>query len=550
MNISSKIRNVIVCALKEINEDIDANGLNFVIEIPKDNKNGDYASNIALQLTKIIKKKPREIAEDIISHINLIDNNIERIEIAGPGFINFYIKQDSLAEIISKIISKGDDYGKSSHGAGLSYNVEFISANPTGRLHLGHARQAALGDSLCRILEASGYSVTREYYVNDAGNQIHNLTLSVKARYLQLCGKEAVLPEDGYHGEDIIEIAKKLYDEYGDKFIDDNTEDTYWLIRNKSVEFELEQIKKDLLDFRVEMDTFSSESEIRKRGMVEHTIEILKFSGNVYTKDNALWLKSTDYGDDKDRVLIKSDGSYTYLTPDIAYHIDKLSRGYNYLVDLLGADHHGYINRLKASIMALGHNSDKLEVDIVQMVRLIKDGEEFKMSKRSGNAITLKELCNEVGVDAVRYFFISRSGSSHLDFDIGLAKSYSSDNPVYYAQYAHARMCSILESAKKLELQPVEVYDKISTTNETALLKILMEFEDVIIDCARNRAPYKMANYIQHIAQLFHSFYNECRVIDENNLELTSQRLKLVQATKIVLANALSLIGVSAPQSM
>ncbi|MFA6935839.1 MAG: arginine--tRNA ligase [Bacilli bacterium] len=550
MNISSKIRNVIVCALKEINEDIDANGLNFVIEIPKDNKNGDYASNIALQLTKIIKKKPREIAEDIISHINLIDNNIERIEIAGPGFINFYIKQDSLAEIISKIISKGDDYGKSSHGAGLSYNVEFISANPTGRLHLGHARQAALGDSLCRILEASGYSVTREYYVNDAGNQIHNLTLSVKARYLQLCGKEAVLPEDGYHGEDIIEIAKKLYDEYGDKFIDDNTEDTYWLIRNKSVEFELEQIKKDLLDFRVEMDTFSSESEIRKRGMVEHTIEILKFSGNVYTKDNALWLKSTDYGDDKDRVLIKSDGSYTYLTPDIAYHIDKLSRGYNYLVDLLGADHHGYINRLKASIMALGHNSDKLEVDIVQMVRLIKDGEEFKMSKRSGNAITLKELCNEVGVDAVRYFFISRSGSSHLDFDIGLAKSYSSDNPVYYAQYAHARMCSILESAKKLELQPVEVYDKISTTNETALLKILMEFEDVIIDCAQNRAPYKMANYIQHIAQLFHSFYNECRVIDENNLELTSQRLKLVQATKIVLANALSLIGVSAPQSM
>lgn len=550
MNISSKIRNVIVCALKEINEDIDANGLNFVIEIPKDNKNGDYASNIALQLTKIIKKKPREIAEDIISHINLIDNNIERIEIAGPGFINFYIKQDSLAEIISKIISKGDDYGKSSHGSGLSYNVEFISANPTGRLHLGHARQAALGDSLCRILEASGYSVTREYYVNDAGNQIHNLTLSVKARYLQLCGKEAVLPEDGYHGEDIIEIAKKLYDEYGDKFIDDNTEDTYWLIRNKSVEFELEQIKKDLLDFRVEMDTFSSESEIRKRGMVEHTIEILKFSGNVYTKDNALWLKSTDYGDDKDRVLIKSDGSYTYLTPDIAYHIDKLSRGYNYLVDLLGADHHGYINRLKASIMALGHNSDKLEVDIVQMVRLIKDGEEFKMSKRSGNAITLKELCNEVGVDAVRYFFISRSGSSHLDFDIGLAKSYSSDNPVYYAQYAHARMCSILESAKKLELQPVEVYDKISTTNETALLKILMEFEDVIIDCAQNRAPYKMANYIQHIAQLFHSFYNECRVIDENNLELTSQRLKLVQATKIVLANALSLIGVSAPQSM
>ncbi|MDD4584427.1 MAG: arginine--tRNA ligase [Bacilli bacterium] len=550
MNISSKIRNVIVCALKEINEDIDANGLNFVIEIPKDNKNGDYASNIALQLTKIIKKKPREIAEDIISHINLIDNNIERIEIAGPGFINFYIKQDSLAEIISKIISKGDDYVKSSHGAGLSYNVEFISANPTGRLHLGHARQAALGDSLCRILEASGYSVTREYYVNDAGNQIHNLTLSVKARYLQLCGKEAVLPEDGYHGEDIIEIAKKLYDEYGDKFIDDNTEDTYWLIRNKSVEFELEQIKKDLLDFRVEMDTFSSESEIRKRGMVEHTIEILKFSGNVYTKDNALWLKSTDYGDDKDRVLIKSDGSYTYLTPDIAYHIDKLSRGYNYLVDLLGADHHGYINRLKASIMALGHNSDKLEVDIVQMVRLIKDGEEFKMSKRSGNAITLKELCNEVGVDAVRYFFISRSGSSHLDFDIGLAKSYSSDNPVYYAQYAHARMCSILESAKKLELQPVEVYDKISTTNETALLKILMEFEDVIIDCAQNRAPYKMANYIQHIAQLFHSFYNECRVIDENNLELTSQRLKLVQATKIVLANALSLIGVSAPQSM
>lgn len=550
MDFNTKLNILLLDAIKQAGLNVDPSSFTFAIDIPKDNKNGDYATNVALQISKIVKGNPKAIAEQIKAKIELEKNGLEKVEIAGPGFINFFVSKTMLADNLKEILKQASDYGKTKLAETQSYNVEFISANPTGRLHLGHARQAALGDSLCRILTAAGYKVTREYYVNDLGSQVQNLAVSVRARYLELFGLEAKIPEDGYFGEDIKAVAKDLQKKFGDKFKTDESKEALKQIRDFAIDAELNIIKQDLKDYRVEMDLFSSESAIKERGMVEQTLQILKEVGSLYEADGATFFKSTQFGDDKDRVLIKSDKTYTYLTPDIAYHVDKLSRGYDYLVDLLGADHHGYINRLKAAIMALGHDKNKLEVDIVQMVRLIKDGAEYKMSKRAGNAVTLADLVEEVGVDAARYFFVSRSGDSHFDFDISLAKTYSNDNPVYYAQYAHARMNSIITQASKIDSSKVEKFDLLATNQEVNLIKHLLEFKQVILDTAKMREPYQITIYIQKIAQLFHSFYNECRVVDENNLELSAQRLLLVKATKIVLANALNLIGVNAPQSM
>jgi len=550
MDFNLKLKNLILEVIKKIGYTVDLDSFTFAIDIPKDNKNGDYATNVALQLSKAIKGNPKEIAEKIKSEIDLNKYNIEKVEIAGPGFINFFVSKTILANNINEIIKAGPEYGKSKRSEQLSYNVEFISANPTGKLHLGHARQAALGDSLCRILQAAGYKVVREYYVNDLGSQVHNLALSVKARYLELHDLPFTIPEDGYFGEDIKLVAKELKKKYADKFINDDSKETLKFIRDFAIEEQLYNIRNDLKNFRVEMDIFSSEHSIKERGLVEQTLQILKEVDALYESEGAVFFKSTEYGDDKDRVLIKSDKTYTYLTPDIAYHIDKLSRGYDYLVNLLGADHHGYINRLKAAIMALGHDKNKLEIDIVQMVRLIKDGEEYKMSKRAGNAITLSDIIEEVGVDAARYFFVSRSGDSHFDFDINLAKTYSNDNPVYYAQYAHARMNSIINQAAKIDTDGVVDFDLLIAPQEVDLIKQLVEFKQVILEAAKKREPYQITIYIQKVAQLFHSFYNVCRVVDENNLKLSAQRLLLVVATKTVVANALNLIGVSAPVSM
>ncbi len=523
-----------------------------MVEIPKDNKLGDYASNVAMQLTKVLKQNPRVLAQRIIDSFDFKAAKVNRIEIAGPGFLNFFMENDSIVSAIKQILDKGAQYGRLTLGKGKTYNVEFVSANPTGSLHLGHARQAAMGDSICRILDACGYDVTREYYINDAGNQIHNLTMSVLARYHQLFQPDYPMFEEGYHGSDIIDIAVKLKEEYKDKFLNVQINDeNYWLVRNKAVKIQLDRIKEDLKFYRVDYEVWSSETAIRDRGMVERTIAILKDLNVLYEKDGATWFRTTDYGDDKDRVLIKSDGTYTYITPDIAYHIDKLSRGFDYLIDLLGADHHGYINRLKAAIIACGNTDDKLTVEIVQMVRLLKNGEEFKMSKRSGNAITLRELCNEVGLDATRYFFAARSASSHMDFNMDLATSKSSENPVFYAQYAHARMSSILEQAKvKIEVKPVVSYLDLKLPSEIDLIKQLIEFPATVADAGKTLSPYKVANYIQKLAQLFHSFYADCKVIDETNVSLSLQRLDLVKAAMIVLRNALDLIGVSAPTSM
>lgn len=548
--IEHKLQEVIFAALTQLQWQGLWQSTDIVIEMPKDKKNGDYATNVAMQLTKILKQNPRLIAEKIVATIDQARGGIRKIEIAGPGFINFFMDHTSLTSVLKLIVDQNESYGRTNHGQGIHYNVEFVSANPTGDLHLGHARQAALGDSICRLLSAAGYEVTREYYINDAGNQIHNLALSTKARYHQLLGIDMPLPEDGYHGQDIIDIAKEIIALKGNALLHDDSEETYWFFRNHARFYELEKIKRDLEFFRVTFDTWSSETEIRDRGSVEQTLELLKQSGHTFEQDGALWLKTTDFGDDKDRVLIKSDGTYTYVMPDIAYHNDKYSRGSDYLVDLLGADHHGYIARMKAAVTILGHRPEQLEVDIVQMVRLIRDGQEVKMSKRSGKSITIRDLCEEVGVDAVRYFFVMRSGNAHLDFDLGLAEKQSSENPVYYAQYAHARMSSIIDNAASKNLHPSFEGTLLETEYEKDVLMQLHEFPTIVTKAAVDRAPHQITLYVQKLAQTFHVFYNNCFVVDPNAPDLSAQRLGLVHATKVVVANALNLIGVSSPTKM
>ncbi len=548
--IETKLINTIKDALVKAFPDLDVNTVNVMIEIPTVQKFGDYSSNVAMQLTRILRQNPRNLANLIIENLDYEAGNIERVEIAGAGFINFFLKKGSLGTIIQNILTLDKEFGKSKHGEGKSYDVEFVSANPTGDLHLGHARQAALGDSICRLLEAVGYDVEREYYINDAGNQIHNLALSLKARYNQLFNPNYEMPEDGYHGPDVINIAKGLKEEVNDKYVGKEDDETYTFFRTYGVKKELEKLQKDLLDFRVKFTMWSSETEIRKQGFVEKAVETLKEKGYLYENEGATWFRTTDFGDDKDRVIVKTDGSYTYLTPDIAYHIQKLSRGYDFLVDLLGADHHGYIARMKAAIQALGHEANKLEIELVQMVRLIKDGQEMKMSKRTGNAVTIRELCEEVGTDAVRYYFVARSASSHLDFDLDLASSTSSENPVYYAQYAHARTCQILELAKKNNLVSDASCSHLEHQKEIDLMKFLATFPDVVLDAALSFTPSKVTNYTQKLAQLFHAFYNECKVIDLSNIEVSQQRLALVEASRITMRNALDLVGVSAPNKM
>lgn len=522
----------------------------ITIEIPKEKTHGDYSTNIAMQLTKLLRKNPRMIADELIQAVDKDKANIDSIEIAGPGFINMFMKKDVMASIISEVLKEKDHFGKSDAGQGIKYNVEFVSANPTGDLHLGHAKGAAVGDSICRIMEAAGYDVTREYYINDAGNQIHNLALSLYARYREAFGLDFKLPDDGYHGNDIKDIARRIKDAVGDKYLNVSEEEMISFFRKEGTKYELKKIQDILEEFRVSFDVWFSETSLYENNKVVPTIEKLKEGGFTYESEGALWFKSTEFGDDKDRVLIKTDGSYTYLTPDIAYHLNKLDRGYEYLVDLLGADHHGYINRMKAAIQALGYNSDQLNIDILQMVRMMENGEVVKMSKRTGNAITIKDLIEDIGVDATRYFFAAKAANTPYDFDLTLAKSKSNENPVYYAQYAHARMCSIMKQAKENHMTMADHYELLVNDKEINLLKHINEFRNEIVDSAKSRSPHKIANYIQRLAQLFHSFYNDCYVIDKNNLELSSQRLALVEATRITLKNALNLIGVSAPEEM
>ncbi|MFT4398943.1 arginine--tRNA ligase [Bacillus sp. SW14] len=525
---------------------------NVVLETPKDKTHGDYSTNMAMQLARIAKKAPRQIAEEIVAHFDKGKASIEKLDIAGPGFINFYMNNHYLTKLIPSVLKAGEAYGETNIGNGERVQVEFVSANPTGDLHLGHARGAAVGDSLCNVLSKAGYDVSREYYINDAGNQINNLALSVEVRYFEALGLEKPMPEDGYRGEDIIAIGKRLAEEYGDRFVNEDESERLVFFREYGLKYELEKLRKDLENFRVPFDVWYSETSLYQNGKIDKALEAIREKGHVYEEDGATWFRSTTFGDDKDRVLIKKDGTYTYLLPDIAYHKDKLDRGFDKLINVWGADHHGYIPRMKAAIEALGYEKGTLEVEIIQLVHLYKNGEKMKMSKRTGKAVTMRDLIEEVGLDAVRYFFAMRSADTHMDFDLDLAVSTSNENPVYYAQYAHARICSMLRQGEEQGLKPAADLDfsHIQSEKEYDLLKTIGGFPEAVAEAAEKRIPHRVTNYIYDLASALHSFYNAEKVIDPENEEKSRERLALMKATQITLNNALQLIGVSAPEKM
>ena len=544
MNIENLLKEKLVNALNSLGLEVSV--ADIVIETSKSPIHGDYATNCALKFASRLKKSPRDFAQEIVGILE--KSGIEKIEIAGPGFINFFLEKTTIGSVVKKVIAEGDNYGRGEK-KNKKINVEFVSANPTGDLHLGHARIAAVGDSICRLYDFAGFDVTREYYVNNAGNQINTLGLSLSIRYHQAFGEDVELPEDSYHAQDIVDIAASLKAKYGDKLLSE-TKENFDFITNYGMEEELNKIWRDLDLYRVHFDVVTLETDIRKNDHVKHVLEE-KYNKYSYVDDGAIFLKTSDFLDDKDRCVVKKDGSYTYMMPDIAYHLNKLNRGYDLLIDVLGADHHGYINRMKSALMMQGYSSDVLEIELIQIVRLIQGGKEVRMSKRTGAGISLRELCEEVGVDATRYFFVSRAGSAHLDFDLDVALQKNSSNPVYYAQYAHARLCKVLSLAKEKGINIDENAASLSDSKyENDLLKCINDFPKTVESAAIKRAPYMMANFIQSLASAIHAFYTECRLIDESNLSLTSSRLALAKAGSITMKNALNLIGVSAPENM
>jgi len=522
----------------------------IMVEIPRDPTIADYSTNIAMRLTKILKKNPMVIAEEIVKALKPICKDVEGIEVAKPGFINFKMKKTALANTINTVLDAGSNYGHNNVGNGLRILVEYVSANPTGDLHIGHALAAAWGDSITRLLKVSGYDCLREFYINDAGHQIDMLGESLISRYFECFNKVYPLPEEGYHAQDIIDIAHEIAKTDGDKWLNADPKVRLDYFKDKGIDLELAKIERDLKNFRVEFDSWVHERffYLDNNKRIEDCLAKMDKMGLTYWKDGALWFKTTDYGDDKDRVLKKHDGSLTYMTPDIANHVYKLERGYTKLVDLWGADHHGYVARMCAALEALGYPKGTLEVDLEQMVRLVENGKEVKMSKRTGNAVTLRELCEDIGVDAARYMLVSHEVGVHRDFDLNLARKKTSDNPVFYAQYAYARMHSVLASAP--QFTRCEKYDLLVDPKEVDILKTLNEFPQVVGDAAKTRMPNKVCNYIQELAGYFHSYYGTCKINDETNKELTNQRVGLVNATMITLKNALNLVGVSAPDKM
>ncbi|HJF22415.1 arginine--tRNA ligase [Mammaliicoccus lentus] len=520
------------------------------IETPKDSTNGDYSTNIAMVLTKIARKNPREIATQIVENLDTTKANVKKVDIAGPGFINFYLDQQYLTTVIETALNKGETFGQADESKNESIIVEYVSANPTGDLHIGHARNAAVGDTLSNILSAAGYDVTREYYINDAGKQIENLAHSIEARYDQAMGVDTELPEDGYYGKDIISIGKDLAEKHPE-IKDQPEEERIKTFRKLGLDYEMAKLKNDLNDFNIHFDSWFSETSLYEANEITAVLDKMTELGYTFEKDGATWLRTTEFGDDKDRVLVKQDGTYTYFLPDIAYHYDKVERKFDKLINLFGADHHGYINRLKASLETFGVDSNRLEIQIMQMVRLLQDGVEVKMSKRTGNAITLRDIMDEVGVDAARYFLTMRSPDTHFDFDMELAKKESQDNPVYYAQYAHARISSIIRQAEEKGIKLDKDVDLSLITHDKAfeLLKKIAEFEPTIVSAAESRSPHRMTNYIQDLAAQFHKFYNAEKVLTDD-IEKTKAHLALIEAARITLRNALKLIGVSAPESM
>ncbi len=521
------------------------------LEVPPQKEFGDFASNIAMQSARVAHRAPRQIAQAIVDQMDYAW--LEKAEIAGAGFINFFLKNDVIYDTLKKILAAGASYGTAPLREDDTVQVEYVSANPTGPLHVGHGRGAAYGSALVNLLRAAGYNVEAEYYINDAGNQMNNLAASVNARYLELLGKDAEIPENGYHGHDIIETAQAIIDADGDKYLDMPEAERLELFKDRAYAEKLKALKRDLANFNVHYDKWFSERMLHPDA-INAAVKVLEDRGKIYEKDGALWLKSTDYGDDKDRVVIRDNGVPTYLAADIAYHKNKYDRGFNTMINVWGADHHGYVARVKAAMSALGYDPKKLEVLLLQMVSLFRNGTLVKMSKRTGQAITLNELIEEVGTDAARYFFIMRSLDTQLDFDLDLATSHSNENPVYYIQYAHARIYSIYKQAKDagvdldIDWNTVK-WDSLQDEQELALIKKMAAFPEEVQKAAVERAPHRIAHYVYELAGLFHTFYNHCRIIQEDK-DLEKARLALVTAVRITIANSLSILGVSAPEKM
>ena len=521
----------------------------ITLEVPPQKEFGDYATNFAMQAARAFRKSPRMIAEALTERMKY--SWLDRAEIAGPGFINFYLQSDWVYDLLARALREGEAYG---NGAPIDEKVqiEFVSANPTGPLHVGHGRGAAFGSALVNLMRAAGYNVEAEYYINDAGNQINNLALSVDARYKELLGVPCEFPENGYHGHDIIETAQQIIDKYGDKYLAMSEEERLAAFKPLALSEKLAKLKEDLEAFNVSYQVWFSEKTLHEAGYIEETCDYLTERGKMYEKDGARWLKSTDYGDDKDRVVIRDNGVPTYLAADIAYHRDKFRREFDRVINIWGADHHGYVCRVKAAVSALGYDPDALEVLLLQMVSLYRNGQLVKMSKRTGESVTLAELIEEVGTDAARFFFIMRSIDSQLDFDLDLAKSQSNENPVYYIQYAHARIASIFRQADEAGIARPSADTVLSVLKEEAeidLIKKIGEYPEEVEEAARERAPHHIARYAHELAGLFHTFYNQCRIVGVEK-ELSEARLALVTAVQQTIRHALTMLGVSAPDKM
>lgn len=526
----------------------------FIIEKPADKKNGDFSSNIAMAGARAFHKAPRMIAEAIVKNFSLDGGYIDRCEIAGPGFINFYLSDKYYSDVLKDIVASGDSYGRSDYGEGKRILVEFVSANPTGPMHIGNARGGAIGDCLASVLDAAGYDVQREFYVNDAGNQIEKFATSLEVRYLQECGKDVELPEDAYHGEDITVHARNFFSEVGDKYAECDSQERRDALVAYALPKNIAGLEADLGKYRIKYDKWFRESTLHKDGSVQKVIEALKEKGVTYEQDGALWFKASEFGNDKDIVLIRANGIPTYIVPDIAYHYNKLvTRGYDKAIDVLGADHHGYIPRMKAALTALGLDADRLDIVIMQMVRLVRNGETIKLSKRSGKAITLNTLLEEIPIDAARFFFNLREPNSHFDFDLELAAKQSSENPVYYVQYAHARICSIIKKAAEEGIEVVtpsaEALNRLNSDEERDLISHLAGLTDEIIGAAKNYDPAKITHYVIDLATLFHKFYNAHRVVSDDK-ELTEARLFLCTAVKNTIKNILVMLKVDVPEAM
>jgi arginyl-tRNA synthetase len=544
----NKILTEIRSELTKIVQEYDLSEMPEVfIEKPKEESHGDFSTNLAMRLAKPLRKSPVLIAKEIVEKLDPAKLHLEKVEVLN-GFINFFIDRKYLSKIVFQILSEKSDFGKLEIGKDEYINIEFVSANPTGYLHIGHGRGAAYGDSLARIMRKAGYRVATEHYVNDAGNQIHNLTLSIYERYKELFGLPANLGEDSYHGKEIIEIAERIKEAKGDYYLENPYYNDF---RSFGLEFLLDGLKKDLKDFRVEFDTWFSEQSLYDSNEVQETLDYLQEKGFTYEKDGAVWLKTTLYGDEKDRVLIKSDQTLTYLAPDIAYHANKLKRGFTHLIDVLGADHHGYIKRLKAAISFVGGNPDLLDIEILQMVRAIQGGQEVKMSKRSGKAITLRDLIDEVGTDALRFMYVEKALNTHMDLDLDLAVKNSNENPVYYVQYAYARISSLFRVCEEqnIAFREVNEFKTLEFNKISKLLLLLAEYPLVIEEAATKRLPHKLTQYLLNLAAALHSFYNDEKIITDDPVS-TNEKLTLVKAVQIVLKDGLGLIGVGVKERM